>query len=64
MPNAQREIEEIRNIVNKESSLLDLDMEWLEIGLSPINEYNTEGLLDMDFLTLFTTGMLIGCNHI
>ena len=27
MPNAQREIEEIRNFVNKESSLSDLDME-------------------------------------
>ena len=28
MSNAQREIEEIRNFVNKESSLSDLDMEW------------------------------------
>ena len=37
MPNAQREIEEIRNFVNKESSLSNLDMEWPEIGLSPIN---------------------------
>ena len=56
MPNAQREIEEIRNFVNKESSLSDLGMEWPKIGLSPINEYNTEGLFDMAFPTLFPTG--------
>ena len=31
-------------------------MEWPEIGLSPINEYNTEGLFDMAFPTLFPTG--------
>ena len=41
MPNAQREIEEIHNFVNKESSLSYLEIEWLQIGLSPINEYNT-----------------------
>ena len=56
MPNAQRDIEEIQNFVNKESSLSHLDMEWPEIGLSPINEYNTEGLFDMAFPTLFPTG--------
>ena len=31
-------------------------MEWPEIGLSPINEYNTEGLFDMAFPTLFPMG--------
>ena len=41
IPNAQREIEEIQNFVNKEYSLSDLQMEWPEIDLSPINEYNT-----------------------
>ena len=56
MPNAQREIEEIQNFVNKEYSLSDLDMEWPEIGLSPINEYNIEGLFDMAFPTLFPMG--------
>ena len=59
MPNAQREIEEIRNFVNKEYSLLDLDMEWPEIGLSPINEYNTEGLFDMAFPKLFPTDTML-----
>ena len=47
MPHEQREIEEIQNIVNKKSSVLYLHIEWLEIGLYPINEYNTEGLFDM-----------------
>ena len=31
-------------------------IEWSTIGLSPINEYNTEGLFDMEFPTLFPTG--------
>ena len=38
IPNAQREIEEIQNFVNKESSLSYLQMECLETELSPINE--------------------------
>ena len=58
MPNAWREIEEIRNFVEKESSFSDLQIEWPEIGLSPINEYNTEGLFDMDFRTLFPIGFV------
>ena len=32
-----------------------MQIEWLEIGLSLVNEYNTEGLFDMDFPTLFPT---------
>lgn len=31
-------------------------MDWPNIGTSRVNEYNTEGLLDMEFPTLFPTG--------
>ena len=32
-------------------------MEWPDIGLSPINEYSIKGLFDMEFSTLFPTGI-------
>lgn len=31
-------------------------MDWLDIGTYPIKKYNTEGLLDMEFPTLFPNG--------
>ncbi|XP_059076593.1 uncharacterized protein LOC131875899 [Cryptomeria japonica] len=55
-PNAQREMELIHVWVNNPNvdprSLID----WPGIGASPINEYVTEGLLDMAFPTLFPDG--------
>ena len=41
MSNAECEIKEIQNFVKKESSLSYFQMEWPNIVLSPINEYNT-----------------------
>ena len=63
IPNARREIEEICNFVEKKSSFSYLQIKWLEIRLSPINEYNTKGLFDMDFPTIFPKGVVIGCNQ-
>jgi hypothetical protein len=55
-PNAQKEMELIRAWVNNPdvnpTSLID----WPTIGVSPINEYVTLGLLDMAFPTLFPDG--------
>ncbi|XP_057843079.1 uncharacterized protein LOC131052428 [Cryptomeria japonica] len=55
-PNARREMELIHAWVNNPNvdpgSLID----WPGIGASPINEYVTEGLLDMAFPTLFPDG--------
>jgi ATP-dependent DNA helicase PIF1 len=56
LPNERREVEEIRTFIeNVESSPIQ-PVDWPDIGSSPINEYNTEGLLDMAFPTLFPTG--------
>ena len=42
----------IENANNKCAKPLD----WPNILTSPTNEYNTEGLLNMEFFTLFPTG--------
>jgi ATP-dependent DNA helicase PIF1 len=62
-PNAPREIELIRAWVdnpNREENHPDGEstdvINWPTIGSSPINEYNTEGLFDMAFPTLFPKG--------
>ena len=56
LPNERREVEEIRAFLdNVYSSDVD-EIDWPSIGTSPVNEYNTEGLLDMAFPTLFPTG--------
>eukprot|EP01018_Ginkgo_biloba_P012987 Gb_37081 [translate_table: standard] len=55
-PNTLREMEQIRVwLETSEDEPVDL-MEWPDLGASPINEYNTEGLFDMAFPTLFPTG--------
>jgi len=56
LPNERREVEEIREFLDNVDSSHVKDMDWPSIGTSPVNEYNTEGLLDMVFLTLFPTG--------
>lgn len=62
-PNAPREIELIRawaDNPNREENQLDGEttnvINWPRIGSSPINEYNTKGLFDMAFPTLFPRG--------
>ena len=48
-------MEELRAFLDNVDSSHDQDMDWLSIGTSPVNEYNTEGLFDMAFPTLFPT---------
>ena len=62
-PNAPREIELIRAWANNLNSEVEdpngksIDaMNWPTVGSSPINEYNTVGLFDMAFPTLFPKG--------
>ena len=62
-PNAPREIELIRAWANNPNSEVEdpngksIDaMNWPTVGSSPINEYNTVGLFDMAFPTLFPKG--------
>eukprot|EP01018_Ginkgo_biloba_P035772 Gb_33711 [translate_table: standard] len=55
-PNTLREMEQIWVwLETSEDEPSDL-VEWPDLGASPINEYNTEGLFDMAFPTLFPTG--------
>lgn len=49
-------MEEIRAFLDNVDSSHVQEMDWPSIGTSPVNEYNTEGLLDMAFPTLFPTG--------
>ena len=55
-PNARTEVEEIRQLLHIPNTLIAPSIDWPPIGISPINEYNIEGLLSMDFPTLFPTG--------
>lgn len=62
-PNAPMEIELIRSWAKNPNGEADqpdgesIDvMNWPTVGSSPINEYNTEGLFDMAFPTLFLRG--------
>ena len=55
-PNAQKEMELIRAWVNNPDANLASLIDWPSIGVSPINEYVTSGLLDMAFPTLFPNG--------
>jgi hypothetical protein len=56
LPNEWREVEEIRTFIENADSTPIQPLDWPNIGSSPINEYNIEGLLDMEFPTLFPTG--------
>lgn len=49
-------MELIHGWVNNPDSISSQLIEWLAIGASPINEYVTSSLLDMDFPTLFLDG--------
>eukprot|EP01018_Ginkgo_biloba_P016121 Gb_08820 [translate_table: standard] len=50
------EMEQIRMwLQNAEGTTRNI-MDWPDLCMSPINEYNTEGLFDMAFPTLFPTG--------
>ena len=56
MPNAEREMEKIKEFVQFTSNSPPTISHWTTIGSSPINEYNIEGLFDMEFPTLFPNG--------
>ena len=53
--NARTEVEEIRQLLDIPNIPLPPSIDCPPIGISPINEYNTEGLLSMDFPNLFPT---------
>ena len=55
-PNARIEVEEIRQLLHIPNTPLTPSIDWPPIEISPINEYNTKGLLSMSFPTLFPTG--------
>ena len=57
LPNSRTETEEIRRFASGTPAAPSTSIDWPPIGLSPINEYNTEGLLSMAFPTLFPTGV-------
>ena len=54
--NSRTEVEEMRQLLHIPNIPLPLSIDWPPLEMSPINEYNTEGLLSMDFPTLFPTG--------
>ena len=55
-PNARTEVEEIRQLLHIPNTPLAPSIDWPPIGISPINEYNTKGLLSMVFPALFPKG--------
>ena len=57
LPDSRTETEEIRRFASTTPTTPSTSIDWPPIGLSPINEYNTEGLLSMAFPTLFPTGV-------
>ena len=57
--NARTEVEEIRQLLHIPNIALPPSIDFPPIGISPINEYNTKGLLSMDFPTLFPIGATV-----
>lgn len=55
-PNESQEVDRIRRLIENGNNTSIEQIDWLIIGTYPINEYNTEGLRDMEFPTLFPTG--------
>ena len=55
LPNGERELHTIKTLLGFTTNQPEI-LPWPEIYNSPINEYNTEGLLTMAFPTLFPTG--------
>ena len=53
---SRTKMEEIREFVKNVGSSQIKHVDWPDISTSPINEYNTEGLFDMAFPTIFPTG--------
>jgi hypothetical protein len=58
LPNRQREIDIIKETLQI-SNANDTLIHWPELESSPINEYNTEALLDMAFPSLFPSGIAL-----
>ena len=56
MPNTHREMEKIKDFIHTMSMTPPSTIDWPDIGSSPINEYNKEGLFDLAFPTLFPNG--------
>ena len=56
LPNTHREMEKIKYFIHTTSTTPPTRIDWLDIGSSPINEYNTEGLFNIAFPTLFPNG--------
>ena len=57
LPDSRTETEEIRRFASTTPTTPSTSIDLPPIGLSPINEYNMEGLLSMAFPTLFPTGI-------
>ena len=55
--NSRTEVEEIRRFLHIPYGPLPPSINYPPIGISPINEYNTEGLLSKSFPILFPTGV-------
>lgn len=54
--NAHREVEKIISFLENVDSTPIQPVDWPTIASAPVNEYNTKGLFDMAFPTLFSTG--------
>ena len=55
-PNTHLEMEKIKDFIHTTSTTLPTTIDWPDIGSSPINEYNIEGLFNIAFPTLFPNG--------
>ena len=51
--NTHREMEKIKDFIHTTSMTPPTTIGWPDIGSSPINEYNIEGIFDISFPTLF-----------
>lgn len=56
LPNTHTELEQVSSYLHMPHPNPNHSLQWPTIGLTPINEYTTEGLLSMYFPTLFPTG--------
>eukprot|EP01018_Ginkgo_biloba_P038592 Gb_30228 [translate_table: standard] len=55
-PNTLHDMEQIREWLENPGANTKEVVDWPDIDSSPLNEYNTEGIFDMAFPTLFPTG--------
>ena len=56
LPNTYRDMEKIKDFIHTTSMTPHTTIDWLDIGSSPINKYNIEGLFDIAFPILFPNG--------